>query len=167
MGFLSITPVARRLNGVITPYTTVRNLNTDMVFDVRAANNNEIAVAPTAQSTILVQSLQYEQPYLFSYVTASSVASVLAAVAAAQSGVIGSGASGDATLVAGTVNVAIPGLTTNSKVVLTRHTAGGTVTSTTAYFYVVSAGQLTITAAVAAGTINTADTSVITYAVVG
>jgi len=167
MGFLSITPVARTLNGQTNPYTTLRNINPQYVYDVRAANSDEIAVAPTAVSTILIRSIELTQPYIFSYVTASSVASVLASLAAAQSGLAGSGTSGDATLVAGTVNVAIPGITTNSKVVLTRHTAGGTVTSTTAYFYVVSAGQLTITAAVAAGTINTADTSVITYAVVG
>lgn len=167
MGLLTITPVARTLNSVTTPYTTVRNINANRVYDVRAANSAEIAVASTAATAIIIQGLEYNQPYLLTYITAASTSAVLASIAAAQSGILGAAASGDATLVAGTVNVAIPGLTTSSKVVLTRHTAGGTVTSTVEYFYVVSAGQLTITAAVAAGTINTADTSVITYAIVG
>lgn len=136
-------------------------------MEVTDASAADITNFPTALSKIVVNYTNYNQAAIFTLLSATATATVIAAVAAAQSGTLGSGASGDATLVAGTVNVAIPSVTTATKVVLTRHTAGGTVTATIEYFYVVSAGQLTITAAVAAGTINTADTSVITYAIVG
>lgn len=163
MAFITITPVAR--NGFAN--TVTRNINPTQILETRDANANEILSFPTALSAVVVNYTQYSQPMTMTLLTATATATLNAAIAAATSGVLGAGASGDATLVAGTVNVAIAGLTTTSKVLLTRHAAGGTVTSTVQYFYVVSAGQLTITAAVAAGTINTADTSVITFAIVG
>jgi len=163
MALVQITSVAS--NG--QPNAKTRYVNASFVQSVRAAYPEEIAAYPTALTAITVNYTNYNQPATVTYLVATATATVAAAVSAAQAGVLGVSVSGDATLVAGTVNVAIPGLTTSSKIVLTRHTAGGTVTSTVEYFYVVTANQLTITAAVAAGTINTADTSVITYAVVG
>lgn len=142
-------------------------LNPENVISVGDATSGDISNFSTALCAVVYQTIEQNTPRLRRYLTASSTASVNAAISAAAAGVLGSGVSGDATLVAGTVNVTIPGLTTNSKAVLTRHTAGGTVTSTVQYFYAVSANTLTITAAVAAGTINTADTSVVTYAIVG
>jgi len=163
MALVSITPVAK--NG--QAYTTATNINPAFIESVEAASADDITSFPTALSKIVVNTINYNQPATYTLLSATAVATVNTAIAAAQSGTLGGGASGDATLVAGTKDVTIPGLTTSSKVILTRHTAGGTVTSTVEYFYVVAANTLTITAAVAAGTINTADTSVITYAVVG
>lgn len=73
---------------------------------------------------------------------------------------------GTATLVAGTIAVSIAGITSSSKAFATRTVAAGT-TLTTGITAVCTAGTLTITADVAAGTINTADTSTYNYQVIG
>lgn len=152
-----------------TASTVTVSKNTKFIEEVRPLNATESANALYTGANAAVYAVHNATQYPNStsgrvYYTSATVAAVKAAAA---SGAVGGGVSGDATLVAGTVTVAIPGVTTASKFVLTRHTAGGTVTSTVEYFYVVSAGSLVITAAVAAGTINSADTSVITYALVG
>lgn len=72
--------------------------------------------------------------------------------------------SAQTTLVAGTKAVTIAGVTTSSQAQVTRVTATGT-TLTVEYDAVCTAGIVTITATVAAGTINTADTSVINVVV--
>lgn len=148
--------------------TSAPALNPDFISSVTAATAGQIANFPTALTQIIYRTDQQTNAFRDrTLLSSTATATVIAAVNAAQANLLGSGISGDATLVAGTVAVTISGLTTASKVVLTRHTAGGAVTLTVEYFYVVTANTLTITAAVAAGTINTADTSVITYAVVG
>lgn len=146
--------------------TSTVQLNSQYVQAVGVPSASEIVSYPTAAASVTYIVYEQNTPKTRRLLTASTPAAITALVNASMSAV-GTGVSGDATLVAGTVNVTIPGLTTNSKAVLTRHTAGGTVTSTVEYFYAVSSNTLTITAAVAAGTINTADTSVITYAIVG
>jgi hypothetical protein len=72
---------------------------------------------------------------------------------------------GQTTLVAGTKAVTITGITSASKVVVTRNAQGGTVTTTVIYEATCSANTLTINARVAAGTTNTSDTSIISYIV--
>lgn len=72
---------------------------------------------------------------------------------------------GNATLVAGTVAVSITGITTSSKAFVTR-TVANNASLTTGLTAVCTTGTLTITADVAAGTINTADTSSYNYFVI-
>ena len=72
---------------------------------------------------------------------------------------------GQTTLVAGTKTITITGLTTGGKVVLTRNSQGGAVATTVQYEGTCTTNTLTITAEVAAGTINVSDTSVLTYVV--
>lgn len=78
---------------------------------------------------------------------------------------------GTATLAAGTVTVTAR-LTSSSVILLTRKTAGGTTTLTLGYSAPgatrdTSAGTFVILAVVAAGTINTADESVVDWVVLG
>lgn len=72
---------------------------------------------------------------------------------------------GQTTLVAGTIAITITGLTTSSRAFVQRVTPSG-VTLTTEYNAVCTANTLTITADLAAGTINTADISVMNYLVI-
>jgi hypothetical protein len=159
--FLSVPLVA--INN--TANSNTEALSDDFIEKIRPLTAGEAANWPTANSVVELRKeakTPLDEKIQFYY----STSTVAALQASLNASVVAVGAAGDATLVAGTVNVAITGLTSANKVLLTRHTAGGTVTATIEYFYVVTTGQLTITAAVAAGTINTADTSVITYAVV-
>lgn len=75
------------------------------------------------------------------------------------------GRTGVTTLTAGTVAITITGLTTSSRAFLQRTTSSGT-TLTIEYNAVCTSNTLTITADVAAGTINTADGSTLNYLVV-
>ncbi len=99
------------------------------------------------------------QAYL--YVT-QTAAAVLASTNA--TGLVGS--SGRATLVAGTVTVSVPGLTAANNVVVSMLTPG-TPSLTTEYQAVAGTDSIVIRANVAAGTINSADTSTLVFAVVG
>jgi lysophospholipase L1-like esterase len=72
---------------------------------------------------------------------------------------------GKTTLVAGTKAITITGLTTGGKAIVTRNSQGGTITTTVVYEAVCTTNTLTINAEVAAGTVNTSDTSVISYVV--
>lgn len=146
--------------------TSTVSFNTELVEEVVVPTASEIVSFPTAAAAIVY--IKHDQNEVRSrrYLTAATPTAVNAAINAAASGVLGGGISGDAVLVAGTVAVTIPGLTTASKAVLTRHVAN-TVTLTVEYQYAVTANTLTITATVAAGTINVADVSTITYAIVG
>lgn len=143
------------------------NLNPDYVQSIAAANAGEIVDFSTALTAITYIVFEQNERRTRRLLTATATATVVAAYAAAQANVLGSGQSGDAVLVAGTVAVTIPGLTTASKAVLTRHIANTTTLTTGGYQYAVTANTLTITATVAAGTINVADVSTITYAIVG
>lgn len=146
--------------------TTVISLNTAYIQDVSLPVASEVAAFSTAAAAITYINKDQNETRTRRYLTASTVAAINSAIASASAGVLGGGVSGDAVLVAGTVAVTIPGLTTASKVILTRHIAN-TVTLTVEYQYAVTANTLTITAAVAAGTINVADVSTITYCIVG
>lgn len=78
----------------------------------------------------------------------------------------GSGSiAGDATLSSGTVAITISGLTSSSRAQITRTVASGS-SLTTGITAVCTTNTLTITADVAAGTINTADNSTYTYVVI-
>lgn len=74
------------------------------------------------------------------------------------------GRTGVTTLVAGTVAITITGLTTSSRAFIQRTTSSGT-TLTIEYNAVCTSNTLTITADIAAGTINTADTSSLNYVI--
>lgn len=141
--------------------------NTSEVDAVETPTAGEIANFSTAAAVVTLVRLEQNTPRRRRYLTASSVAAINATIAASFAGVLGSGVSGDAVLVAGTVAVTIPGLTTASKAVLTRHIANTTTLTTGGYQYAVTANTLTITACIASGTINVADVSTITYAIVG
>ena len=80
---------------------------------------------------------------------------------------------GSVTLVSGTATVSTLAVTASSRIVCSLNTPGGTLTLTTGYFArganrsVGSPGSFTVEAHVAAGTINTADTSVVDYIIIG
>jgi len=162
MALVQLTPVAR--NGQAN--TTVRNINPINIIDVRAASTDEISNFPTAVSAIVVKSISYNQETTTTYLSATSVATLTAAVSAAQAGVLGAGVSGQTTLVAGTKAITITGLTTsNLGFVSLVSSANGS--STVTYQAVCTANTLTLRANVAAGTINASDTSVVNYAILG
>lgn len=70
-----------------------------------------------------------------------------------------------ATLVAGTIAITVPGVTTSSLAVVSLLTAN-TTTLTVSYRAVCTANTVTLTALIAAGTINVADLSTLIYLVV-
>lgn len=78
---------------------------------------------------------------------------------------------GTATLSSGTVTVSTATITANSRIFITRTAPGGTTTNTLEYGYVNKTpgapGSFDLQAQVAAGTINTADNSVLDWFVVG
>lgn len=161
--FISIPVVA--VDGV-APLVTTSNKNVRFIEGYGLPTTGEIAQYATAAGAITIVSDQQNTSTRPSrYLTTLTPAQILAAINAANSNVPGLGTAGDAVLVAGTVAVTIPGLTASNKVVLTRHIAN-TTSLTIEYQYAVTTNTLTITAAVAAGTINVADISTITYAVV-
>lgn len=162
MAFVQITPVA--LNG--QSYTTVQNLNPALIEDVRAASSTEIAGFSTALTAIVYKVTTYNQPATVTYLTATATETVLSAISAAQSGVLGAGISGQTTLVAGTKAITIAGLTTSS-IALVSLVSSANGSSTVTYQAVCTANTLTLRANVAAGTINASDTSVVNYAIVG
>lgn len=162
MAFVQITPVA--LNG--QSYTTVQNLNPALIEDVRAASSTEIAGFSTALTAIVYKVTTYNQPATVTYLTATATATVLSAISAAQSGVLGAGVSGQTTLVSGTKEITIPGLTTSS-IALVSLVSSANGSSTVTYQAVCTEDTLTLRANVAAGTINASDTSVVNYAILG
>lgn len=162
MALFQVTPVARNDNG----YTTVKNFNPIDVQDIRAASTGEIASFPTALTAVVIRSISYNQPITTTYLTATTTVTALAAFSAAQSGVLGSGVSGQTTLVAGTKAITITGLTTSS-IALVSLVSSLTGSSTVTYQAVCTANTLTLRANVAAGTINIADVSILNYAILG
>ena len=75
------------------------------------------------------------------------------------------GRAGQVALVAGTINVAIASVTVNSRAFVTR-AISNTTAATVEYRAVCTAGNLAITADIAAGTINVADISTLNYIVI-
>lgn len=162
MALVQITPVAK--NGYAD--TTVRNINPLNIIDVKAASSTDISAFPTALTAIIVKTITYNQENTTTYLSATATATVVAAVAAAQAGVLGAGVSGQTTLVAGTKAITIAGLTTSS-IALVSLVSSANGSSTVTYQAVCTANTLTLRANVAAGTINASDTSVVNYAIVG
>jgi len=72
---------------------------------------------------------------------------------------------GQTALVAGTKTVSVSGVTTSTRAFVQLVTPSGT-NLTTSYQAVCTAGTLTIQANIAAGTINTADTSTVNYIII-
>lgn len=165
--FISI-PLVAKVTPDLIPSTATVPFNARYIRNLGTPSAATIASNPDytgTQSSFEVYSIDQNQPRTDLYYSSLTVAQILALISAANSNVPGLGTSGDAVLVAGTVAVTIPGLTTSSKAQLTRHIAN-TTTLTIEYQYAVTANTLTITAAVAAGTINVADVSTITYTIV-
>lgn len=146
--------------------TATVNLNPVWVQDVLPANSSDTGSFSTAQTAILYIIYEQNQRRTRRLLTASSVATVTAAIAAAQANVLGAGQSGQTALVAGTKAITIPGLTTSS-IALVSLVASNTGSSTVTYQAVCTANTLTLRANVAAGTINVADISTVNYAIVG
>lgn len=165
--FISIPLVAKVTPDIVITTATVP-FNAHWIRNLAIPSATDIAYNPGftgTQSSFEVWSFEQNQQRIDLYYSSLTVAQILALINAANSNVPGLGTAGDAVLVAGTVAVTIPGLTASNKVVLTRHIAN-TTSLTVEYQYAVTTNTLTITAAVAAGTINVADISTITYAVV-
>jgi len=162
MGLLSVTLLA--IDG--SANTTTIYLNPDYIIRVRPASATEITNFPTALTSITIKDLTYQSPVERKYLTATATATVASAIASAQSGVLGSGVSGQTTLVAGTKAITITGLTTSS-LAFVQLVTPNTASSTIQYKAVCTANTLTITALVAAGTINASDVSTVNYAILG
>lgn len=95
------------------------------------------------------------------YYTTASVATVLAAAASA----LGASYKGSAVLVAGTKAISVPGVTAANNVAFVQLQSPSGASSTVQYKAVVTTDTVTITALVAAGTINTSDVSTVGYVV--
>lgn len=141
------------------------SFNSAMVQDVSSPTASEVATYPTAAAAITY--IRHDQNELRTrrYLTASTVAAVNALIQASNFA-IGSGVSGQTTLVAGTKAITIPGLTTSS-LGFVQLVSPSSASSTIQYKAVCTANTLTITALVAAGTINASDVSTVNYAILG
>lgn len=147
--------------------STVTNLNPLFISSVGAATAGQIADFPTALTQIVYRTDQQTNAFRDrTLLTATATATVLSAISAAQAGTLGAGVSGLATLVAGTKAITIAGLTSASVAVGSLVTPN-TGSSTVKFSFACTTNTLTITALVAAGTINVADISVMSYAIVG
>jgi len=162
MAFLSVVLVAVDNSS----NTTTISLNPSDIIEIRPASAEEILQYPTAVTTIEYKDLVYQSPVKRKAYTATATATVLASVAAAQTGVLGSGASGQTTLIAGTKAITIAGLTTRS-IALVSLVSSLTGSLTVTYQAVCTDNTLTLQANVAAGTINVNDVSVLNWAIVG
>lgn len=124
----------------------------------------------SVQDDIVIEQATTGKNVLFSFSAATSVLGINATTVtfglAIKIGITEGtgGRSGSAQLSSGTIAVTITGLTTSSRAFVQRTAASGT-TLTTGETAVCTTNTLTITADVAAGTINTADNSTYNYVV--
>lgn len=162
--FISIPLVATDGN---VPVITTVNKNVRFIETYEAPTASEIAQFPTAAGVLLIRKNDQNASTRTSrYLTSLTPTQILAAINAANSNVAGLGTSGQVALVAGTKAITIPGLTT-SNLGFVQLVAPNTASLTIQYKAVCTANTLTITALVAAGTINAADISTVNYAILG
>lgn len=161
MGLFSLVVVA--IDNVST--TGTYSLPTQGVY-TRAATTSEIAAFPTALTAVVVPQDVQNNNRAVIYLSSTATATVNTAINAAAAGVLGSGVSGQTTLVAGTKAITITGLTT-SNLGFVQLVSPSSASSTIQYKAVCTANTLTITALVAAGTINASDVSTVNYAILG
>lgn len=133
--------------------------NSSYFKDIRSLTAAELVDFPTGLSVIESQIYKGLQEGVHVYVSSSTVAAVQAAV---NSPVAGVASVGQVALVAGTLAITIPGLTTSNRGFVSL-VASATGSSTVTYQAVCTANTLTLRANVAAGTINVADVSTVNY----
>lgn len=134
-------------------------INPDLIVDVQTRT--------PAYNTTGVTNVFYNLPVNNSNVMITLVVTqTAAAVAALAQATVSALAVGQTTLVAGTKAITISGLTT-SNIALVTLVSSLTGSSTVTYQAVCTTNTLTLRANVAAGTINTADVSILNYAIVG
>lgn len=138
--------------------------NSNFVEGVRALSTSEAANTLYTGANAVVE-VRKEANYPLSeiakkYFTSSTVAAVKALLNSAVSGVSGNG---QVALVAGTKAITIPGITSANNKAFVQLVTPNTASSTIQYKAVITNDTLTITALVAAGTINVADISTVSY----
>lgn len=146
-----------------TAKVSTEQINTRYIKKVRAVSTSEALVFTTANSVVILETKPYlEEAKDHLYFSDSTVSAV---TAAANSTIPGSSTSGQVALVAGTKAITVPGVTTSSKafVSLVSPSSASLTVDTQA---VCTANTVTITALVAAKTINTADVSTVNYLVI-
>lgn len=145
--------------------TSTVQLNAQYVQAIGAPSASEIVSYPTAAAAVTYIVYEQNTPKTRRLLTASTQAAVTALVNASNFAV-GSGVSGQTALVAGTKAITIQGLTTAS-LGFVQLVSPSSASSTIQYKAVCTADTLTITALVAAGTINASDVSTVNYAILG
>lgn len=154
--FISIPLVAvNNTAALVTPVVK----NTRLFEGIRALTAGELVQWPTALSVVEILDRKQNSTRVDLFF---STATVAANQASANAVIPGSVTSGQATLVAGTLAITIPGLTTANKGFVTL-VSSNTGSSTVTYQAVCTANTLTLRANVAAGTINVADISTLNY----
>lgn len=161
--FISIPVVA--VDGA-APILATQIKNVRFIEGYGAPTAGEITQFSTALSAItIVRDDQNTSTRASRFLSSLTPAQVTAAILAANTNTPGLGLGGKATLVAGTLAITIPGLTsTNDAITGIITPANGSLT--VKFQAVCTTNTLTITALLAAGTINTADTSVVAYSIV-
>lgn len=146
---------------------TTANLNTALIQAYNTATAGQITAFPTAQSQIIYQEdVQQQSTRTKEILSSSTPAQIAALITSANAGTPGLGSSGKVTLVAGTAAVTIPGLTTNNVGLVSLVSPANGALTVKFSGSATAANTFTITALLAAGTINTADTSVVAYEIV-
>lgn len=138
---------------VANPVTLL--LNSENFIDVKPYTN---ALSGSIATIIRTKEQKNNLIEVVSYQVSNTVANILSASASSTGAV----SSGQTALVAGTIAITIPGLTTANKGFITR-AVSNTTTSTAEYRAVCTANTLTLTADLAAGTINVADISTLNW----
>lgn len=134
--------------------------NTNYIESIRSLVASEATAYPTANAVVEIKKLVALQEEVHKFFTSSTVSAVQSAVNSAIAGVV---TNGQVTLVAGTLAITVPGLTTANKGFTALAAQGGTSTAVYQYRAVCTANTLTITAVTVAGAAVTTDTSVVNY----
>lgn len=154
MSLISVTSYVDQ-SGIALPSPVTVGLNTEYILRADPFTNANIGSVATNikykdQDNNVVDIKKYQ------------VSNTVASIVSAANSPIGAVSSGQTALVAGTIAITIPGLTTANKGFLTR-AVSNTTTSTVEYRAVCTANTLTLTADLAAGTINVADISTLNW----
>lgn len=154
MNLVSVT-VYVQPDGSVPASPVVLGLNAEYILKVDPYTNASIGSVVTK---IKYKNQDNSQVLIQDYQVSNTVASIIAA-SGTGTGIVNSG---QTALVAGTIAINIPGLTTANKGFITR-AISNTTTSTVEYRAVCTANTLTLTADLAAGTINVADISTLNW----
>lgn len=157
MNLVSVT-VYVQPDGSVPASPVVLGLNAEYILKVDPYTNASVGSVVTK---IKYKNQDNSQVLIQDYQVSNTVASIIAASGTGT----GVANSGQATLVAGTLAITIPGLTISNKGYVSL-VASATGSSTVTYQGVCTANTLTLRANVAAGTINVADISTLNWFVI-